>query len=238
MQKEYVSKKQLKLTRPKFISVSIGDTVEIFFRYHRQMAAGPFTCKVRRVNQRRGLTHNGTKQQAPLIDGIDLHSGQERYFDNTYVTRVIAQAKYKAPLTNIFKDWANDRAQLIERRKGYWVGTLESLAALALSTLPYELDRPIDHFRLQALYAKQPIGCKQKRYHGSHFCLYTVDKHRFTNWVRQNHNRICMTVAEVTKMETRMETESESMIEADLDYIVAGMEQENEGTCYDPQDYI
>lgn len=159
------------------------------------------TGKVVWVEKRYGLINDGTLQPAPLLT-IVTKEGEEKVFDNSFVTAVIEKAKGFRH-TNIFQEFLKEDPGLSKRlsvasQKGVLCGTLQSLTIPFLAQMYISLERPIDDKKLAELFGKQKPGLVKYD-----FGIYWVNKKAFGKWVRRNALRICATVVQLRTEETR-----------------------------------
>lgn len=111
---------------------------------------------------------------------------------------------------NVFKDVVWDG--MVKARGSLWAGTLEWLTILACSKLSCRFGHSLNVERVKTLYNKQLVGCKRRD--GE---VYTVDRYRFINWVRQNHTKLCITVAELKREQAEWDSVDDLKDFFDLD---------------------
>lgn len=101
------------------------------------------------------------------------------------------------PVVNIY---AQERAFVARMRRGsIWVGDLYSLTVLALSRLPFPIEREINPERLRRLFDHQRPGLIGNTDSG---CYYEVKSDQFQRWVRRYYTSLIFTAKEAAAIET------------------------------------
>jgi len=190
-----------------YTRVSVGDTVMVYFEHMRDTQ--PREVEMLEGSRRYGLVNNGTTRQNPILRGRFLDTSVEEYFDNGFVQGVVRRSSAIHRKVNMYAKDPNVQ-YCVAVRRSIWEGTLGNLAVLALSKLPFEIDRPINHERLHELYNRQRAGIISKTcLYGS--LVYEVKRDLFQRWIRKNYTQFCFTVKEITAEETQ----TEKVFEAD-----------------------
>lgn len=167
------------------------------------------TAVVLEVTKRYGKASGGRHAVAPLLS-VKYADGETGYIDNGFVISVVKRSNAPHKKTNIYRTRRPMNSALVEHKGAVKkVGHLEILFELALSKLPYEIDREVDFKKLVATYKKDGspglvwfedlVGFTQECHH--------VNWKRFTKWARKNYNRLLVTTKELHALETRKNNE-------------------------------
>jgi len=192
-------------TQHGYIPAYPGDTVVVHFDHRTE---GPREAEILETRRRYGCVNNGHTKQKPLLKGRFLDTGEEQYFDNGYVQAVVKRSGKPRPRINIYQN-DPDVQFCVSVHRSFWRGTLMHLAKLAMSKLPFDIERPIDFDRLNELYDRDRAGLiSESRMHGLR--IYKVKHDLFQRWVRKNYTQICLTVKELDVRETASITEMEA----------------------------
>ncbi len=205
------------MTRRNLISVGEDDVVEAYFP-HVFSSPGTRTIRVTEVRARYGF--HGGYRQAPLVIGINVATGEQDMFDQSFVTRIVERCPTfprRAP-RNIFRRASKSP---VYGRNGYMQGELTMMVSAVLSHLAIEISRPIDDDLLDKLFEKSRPGVIEGR-HG----FYLVHSKPFKRWVRQNVHRFLSTIKQLNAKGTARIREQNSWIEADLDAMMDPVEEQ------------
>lgn len=161
----------------------------------------PRTAEVVEVRKRYGKVSGGRHAVSPLLL-VKYTDGSAEYLDNAYVRSVTKRSTAPYKKTNIYKTRSSINSTSMEHKGAVKIGRLGILFEVALSKLPYEIDREVNYKKLVATYEKDgcpgliwfedPVGY---RHH--------VNWKPFIKWVRQNWSRLLVTTAELHALETR-----------------------------------
>lgn len=173
------------MQKREYVRVGVGDVVRVDFDFR---PVDGFTARITEILRNFG-------GQPPRLRGVNVATGEETYFDNSYVVEVVKRSLPRGPYNQIAGS-VKDAMARVQMKGPLWSGFLVDMAVIAVGQLPFAIDRPIDDKRLTELFRKEQRGVVRGSFYHPPHTFFTVRKKAFKTWIRQNWSRILVTVAE------------------------------------------